>query len=185
MTQIIGISGSLRRDSFNSALLRAAVTMMPDAATLSIKSIHDIPLYNFDVESEGIPSSVTRLKDEIASSSGMLIATPEYNNSIPGVVKNAIDWLSRPSSDIPRVFGDLPVAIMGATPGQFGTVLSQNAWLPVLHTLGTSHWTGGRMVVPGAGKVFDAGGNIVDENVRERLQKFVHGFVSFVRSQQD
>ena len=185
MTQIIGISGSLRRDSFNTALLRAATTMMPDDATLTIKLIHDIPLYNYDVETEGIPSAVTRLKDEIAASSGLLIATPEYNNSIPGVVKNAIDWLSRPSSDIPRVFGDLPVAIMGATPGAFGTVLSQNAWLPVLRTLGTRNWTGSRLVVPGAGKVFDAGGNIVDESVRERLQKFVHGFVAFVKSQKD
>jgi NAD(P)H-dependent FMN reductase len=183
MTRIIGISGSLRRDSFNTALLRAAGAMMPDDATLTIRLLHDIPLYNFDVETEGIPSSVAHLKDEIAASSGLLIATPEYNNSIPGVVKNAIDWLSRPPNDIPRVFGDLPVAIMGATPGQFGTVLSQSAWLPVLRTLGTRLWTGGRLVVPGAEKVFDQDGNIVDERLRERLQKFVHGFVAFVRSQ--
>jgi len=184
MTRIIGISGSLRRDSFNTALLRAATPMMPDGATLAIRLIHDIPLYNFDVETvQGMPSTVTHLKDEIAARSGLLIATPEYNNSIPGVVKNAIDWLSRPPNDIPRVFGDLPVAIMGATQGAFGTILSQNAWLPVLRTLGTRHWTGGRLVVPGAAKVLDKDGNILDEKLRERLEKFVHGFVVFVRGE--
>jgi len=80
----------------------------------------------------------------IAAADGLLLVTPEYNNSIPGVFKNAIDWLSRPPADISRVFGGKPVAIIGASPGGFGTILSQEAWLPVLRTLGTKPWFGGR-----------------------------------------
>jgi NAD(P)H-dependent FMN reductase len=123
---------------------------------------------------------VTDLKETIAASDGLLLATPEYNNSIPGVFKNAIDWLSRPPADIKRVFGGKPVAILGASPGGFGTVLIQNAWLPVLRTLGTKPWFGGRLLVSYAGDVFDPSGAITDEKVREQLRRFVHGFVAFV-----
>lgn len=181
MPRIIGISGSLRRDSFNTKLLRAAQRALPDDVELTIASIADIPLYNADNEAaDGPPEVVEALKDQIADADALLISTPEYNNSIPGVVKNAIDWLSRPASDIPRVFGDLPVAIMGASPGRFGTVLSQTAWLPVLRTLGTDLWSG-RLLVAGAGKVFDDAGDLTDGETEQRLQKFVGGFVEFVR----
>jgi NAD(P)H-dependent FMN reductase len=104
---------------------------------VEIASIRGIPLYDGDLEAEkGIPDAVQILKDLIASSDGLLLVTPEYNNAMPGVFKNAIDWLSRPPKDIRRVFGDRPVALMGATPGMGGTILGQNAWLPVLRTLG-------------------------------------------------
>lgn len=182
MTRIIGISGSLRRGSFNTALLREAAAMMPPEATLEIESIHEIPLYNFDIESTvGIPEPVARLKEKIAASDGVLIATPEYNNSIPGVAKNAIDWLSRPPDDIPRIFGNRPVAVMGVSPGQFGTLLSQNAWLPVLRTLRARFWSNGRLLVPRGGKAFNDNGNLVDEQTRERLRAFVHNFVNFAQ----
>lgn len=82
------------------------------------------------------PEPVKALKEAIVAADGLLLATPEYNNSIPGVFKNAIDWLSRPPADIKRVFGGMPVALTGASPGGFGTILSQNAWLPVFRTLG-------------------------------------------------
>jgi chromate reductase, NAD(P)H dehydrogenase (quinone) len=181
MTRIIGISGSLRRGSFNAQLLREAQRLMPESAQLQIESIAEFPLYNFDDEqADGIPAPVAQLKDAIAESDGLLISTPEYNNSIPGVTKNAIDWLSRPPDDIARVFGDLPVAIMGASPGRYGTILSQNAWLPVLRTLGANLWTGGRLQVAGAGNIFDENGRLVDLSLEERLQKFLRGFAAFV-----
>ena len=179
MTTLIGISGSLRRQSFNSALLRAAVTLMPNGATLEIAGIHDIPLYNADVESEGIPAAVASLKDRIAAADGLLLCTPEYNNSMPGVLKNAIDWLSRPSDDIARVFGGKPVAIMGASPGPFGTQLAQNAWLPVLRTLRTQPWFAGRLLVSRAGNVFNEQGELIDDKIRGQLQQFVSGFTAF------
>ena len=183
MTTLIGISGSLRRQSFNSALLRAAATMMPEGSVLQIADIADIPLYNGDVESaSGIPAAVARLKEQIAASDGLLIATPEYNNSIPGVLKNTIDWLSRPGSDIPAVFSGKAVAVMGASPGPFGTLLSQTAWLPVLRTLRTRPWFEGRMMVSRAATVFDEHGELIDEKIRGQLRGFVEGFVSFAGS---
>lgn len=181
MKRIIGISGSLRRGSFNTALLNAAAPLMPDDAELVIESIAEVPLYNFDVESSaGIPDRVRQLQDSLEECDGLLLSTPEYNNSIPGVLKNAIDWLSRPPDDIPRVFGELPVALMGASPGSYGTILSQVAWLPVLRTLGTEFWTGGRLQVARAKDAFDDNGELVDEAMRARLEKFLAGFVDFL-----
>ena len=180
MPRIIGISGSLRRGSFNTALLHAAVELAPAGTTIEIASIAEIPLYNGDVELAGMPAAVQALKEKVAAADGLLIATPEYNNSIPGVVKNTIDWLSRPPSDIPKIFRDKKVAIMGATPGQGGTILSQAAWLPILRTLGVDPYFAGRLGVSGANKVFDADGKLIDNDVRERLKKFVDGFAAFV-----
>jgi len=181
MKQIIGISGSLRQGSFNAALLRAAVELAPDSLNIEIGSIRDIPLYNFDVEKdEGIPPAVTRLKEQIAAADGLLLVTPEYNNSIPGVFKNAIDWLSRPPADIPRVFGQRPVGLIGASPGNFGTILSQNGWLATLRTLGTRPWFGASLYVAGAGKVFDESGALIEPAIRERLRKYLQGFADFI-----
>src|ERR1051326_1600367 len=180
MVTIIGISGSTRRASFNSALLRAAAAAMPQGAELRIESIAAIPLYNGDEEvAHGIPEPVARLKDAIAGAQGLLLVTPEYNNSLPGVTKNAIDWLSRPPADVARVFAGKPVAIAGASPGGFGTILSQNASLPVFRTLGADLWPGGRLLVSRAGSVFDANGDITDAAVRENMRKFVAGFVAY------
>jgi chromate reductase len=181
MTTIIGISGSLRTGSFNSALLRAAKDATPEGTILEIASIRDIPLYDGDVEAAtGIPDVVRDLKDRIATSSGLLLVTPEYNNSIPGVFKNAIDWLTRPPPDIARVFGNRPVALMGATPGRGGTVLAQTAWLPVLRTLGTRPWFGPRVTVSGANRVFDESGQLLDDQLRSQLRTFMEGFAGFV-----
>ena len=180
MVTIIGISGSTRRGSFNSALLRAIAAQTPQGAELRIESIAAIPLYNGDEEAaHGIPEPVARLKDAVAAADGLLLVTPEYNNSLPGVAKNAIDWLSRPPADIGRVFGGKRVAIAGASPGGFGTVLAQNAWLPVFRTLGAQLWSG-RLLVSRAGAVFDANGEIKDDAVRDNVRKFVGGFVSYI-----
>ena len=175
--QLVGISGSLRRRSYNAGLLRAARDAMPAGAELVIHSIHEFALYNADIEAEGIPAPVTALKDAIAAADGLLMVTPEYNNGVPGVFKNAIDWLSRPGSDIQRVFGGKPVAMIGASPGNFGTILSQNAWLPTLRTLGAELWTGGRLMVSKAGEAFDEEGNLIDDAVRAKLTHFLEGFV--------
>jgi len=165
-------------------LLRAAVEAVPAGSTIQIESIRDIPLYDGDVEAEqGIPQAVQHLKARIVAADGLLIVTPEYNNSMPGVLKNTIDWLSRPPADIPRVFRGRPVAIMGATPGQGGTLLSQAAWLPVVRTLGMRPWFEGRVNVSGAGKVFDTDGRVADEAIRDRIRTFVEGFTGFVNSQ--
>ena len=181
MSTILGISGSLRSGSFNSALLRAAAAETPAGATLEIGTIKGIPLYDGDVEAaSGVPAAVAKLKEQVVAADGLLLVTPEYNNSIPGVFKNAIDWLSRPSADIPRVFGGRKVAVIGASPGGFGTLLSQTAWLPVLKTLGTDAWFGGRLQVARAGDVFDKDGKLVDERVRDQLRKFLAGFAEFV-----
>ncbi len=184
MVTLIGVCGSLRRGSFNLMLLRAAASAMPEGSSLQMESIHDIPLYNGDVEAEqGIPPAVQNLKDRIAAADGVLIVTPEYNNSMPGVLKNAIDWLSRPAADIPRVFRGRPVAIMGSTPGPGGTLLSQAAWLPVVRTLGMRPWFEGRLGISSAGKVFDAEGRVIDPAIQERLKSFVAGFAAFADSQ--
>jgi chromate reductase len=178
--RLVGISGSLRRHSYNAGLLRAARAAMPEQHELEIHSIADVPLYNADVEAKGIPAAVVLLKDAVAEADGLLLVTPEYNNGVPGVFKNAIDWMSRPASDIPRVFGGKPVALIGASPGGFGTILSQNGWLPTLRTLGAELWTGGRLMVAKAGSVFDDDGNLVDDAIRARLALFVAGFVDSI-----
>jgi NAD(P)H-dependent FMN reductase len=180
--RIVGISGSLRKGSFNTALLRAAAKAMPDGAALEIGSISGIPLYDGDFEaSQGIPSAVQSLKTSIEAADGLLLVTPEYNNSMPGVLKNAIDWLSRPPADIGRVFGGRPVALMGASPGGFGTILAQAAWLPVLRTLGTRTWFGPRVMVSRAASVFNEAGELTDEAIREQLRKYLAGFVDFTK----
>jgi chromate reductase len=181
MTKILGISGSLRRASYNTALLRAATKLMPPQTTLEVGSIRGIPLYDGDVEAQGIPATVAQLKEAIVAADGVLLVTPEYNNSIPGVFKNAIDWLSRPPADVKRVFAGKPFALIGASPGGFGTTLSQVAWLPVLRTLGTHAWFGGRLLVARAGGVFDEAGALKDAAIEEQLKQFLAGYVSFVQ----
>jgi NAD(P)H-dependent FMN reductase len=183
VTKLIGLSGSLRQGSFNSALLQAASGLMPDGAELVMGSIRGIPLYDGDVEAaEGIPEQVAAMKDAIAAADGLLLVTPEYNNSIPGVFKNAIDWFSRPPADIKRVFGGKPVAVIGASQGGFGTILSQNAWLPVLHTLGAILWSEKRLLVSRAQTVFGQDGTLAEQKIEEQLRGFLEGFVAFARS---
>jgi chromate reductase, NAD(P)H dehydrogenase (quinone) len=183
MTRIVGIAGSWRRGSYNAALLRAARDLMPEGAKLDIAAIRDIPLYNGDLEAEvGVPDTVAELKEVVAAAEGVLVATPEYNGSIPGTLKNAIDWSSRPSQDIPRVWGGRPVAIIGATPGPGGTRMAQAAWLPVFRRLRAQPFLSMEIQLREAGKLFDGDGRLVDEKTRSELAAFLARFVDFARA---
>ena len=175
--RILGISGSLRAQSFNTALLRAAVPLAGDGARIEPATLHGIPLYDGDLEqAEGTPAAVRALKEKILASDALLLVTPEYNNGVPGVFKNAIDWLSRPTPGLPDVFRDRPVAVIGASPG--GTIMSQTHWLQVLRTLGTRQWHGGRLMVSRASAVFGPDGALQDEKVRAQLGEFLQGYAA-------
>jgi chromate reductase len=180
MPNILALSGSLRSKSFNTMLLRAVAAAAPAGTRVEIGSIRDIPLYDGDVDAaSGVPPAVRDLKEKIAAADGLLLATPEYNHSIPGVLKNAIDWISRPASDIARVFGGRVVGLIGATTGPGATILAQAAWLPVLRALGTLPYPGPRVIVAHAARVFDEQGRIVDDALRVLLEKYIAGFAEF------
>lgn len=180
--KLIALSGSLRHASFNTRLAHAAARLAPESVDVTVETIHGIPLYDADVEAgDGVPERVSALKDAIAAADGLLLVTPEYNNSIPGVFKNAVDWLSRPDADIKRVFGGKPVALMGASPGGFGTILSQNAWLPVLRTLRVNFWSGGRLLVSRAQGAFTEDGALANPATQEQVRAFMTGFTGFIR----
>lgn len=178
MTRILGISGSLRKGSFNTALLRTAVTLAPDGVELDARTIHGVPLYDADVERDGVPEAVTALREGLAAADGLLLVTPEYNNSMPGVFKNAIDWMS--SGPGGALFRGKPVALIGASPGPFGTTQSQTNWLPVIRTLGMSPWFEGRLMVSRAREAFDESGTLTDARIREKLAGIVAGFAEAI-----
>jgi NAD(P)H-dependent FMN reductase len=181
MIRLLGISGSLRAASFNTALLRAAQSLALSDVQMDAATLHGIPLYDGDLETrEGLPPAVLTLRDKIQASDGLLLVTPEYNNGIPGVFKNAIDWVSRTSVEHPSVLANKPVAVIGASPGAFGTISAQAHWLPVLRTLGMCHWAGGRLMVSRANTVLhDQAPN--DAALTQQLQSFVQGFAQFVQ----
>lgn len=179
MTRILGISGSLRAASFNTALLRAARRSAPEGVEIEIATLHGIPLYDGDLEAaEGIPAAVDALKTRIRASDALLLATPEYNNGMPGVLKNAIDWLSRPASELRQLFGGRPLALMGASPGGFGTQLSQAAWLPVLKSLDVPVWTGKSLMLSRAHQTIGADGEIADAAALRTIGDFVAAYAA-------
>jgi chromate reductase, NAD(P)H dehydrogenase (quinone) len=179
---IIGLVGSLRQGSYNRRLLNASMPLLEPSFRLEIHGLDGIPLYDGDAEARsGLPPAVTALKERIAPAAALLIASPEYNNGIPGPLKNAIDWLSRPVSDIPRIFGGRIVGVIGASPGRFGTLSAQQGWLPVFRTLGVVPYFGRSLTVGGASTVFGDDGSIIDAGTRERLGAYLEGFRAFVQ----
>jgi len=178
--RFIAISGSLRKGSFNTMLMRAAVGLAPEGVTIQPETLHGIPLYNGDdEEATGLPPRVADLKEAIAQADGVILFTPEYNSSVPGVLKNAMDWLSRPPQDVPRVWRHKPVALAGATPGGFGTAMSQVHWLPSLRNIGAVPYFGAKVHVAKAMTVFDENGNLTDGAVEKHLKAFLEGFAEF------
>jgi NAD(P)H-dependent FMN reductase len=181
MVRLVGISGSLRQGSYNTALLRAAQAAVPPTAELEVRTLHGIPLYDADIEArEGTPQSVAALKSAVVACDGLLLVTPEYNHGIPGVFKNGIDWLSRPPADAARLFRGRPVALIGASPGGFGTTLAQAAWLPTITALGMELWSGGRLMLAHANSAFSDEGTLKDGAIQRQLGQFMFGFVEFI-----
>ena len=167
---IVGICGSLRRGSFNMAALAAAAELAPDGLVVGIEPIDDLPVYNQDLDAAGAPEPVARLARKIGAAEGLLIATPEYNYSIPGLLKNAIDWMSRaPRQPLSRK----PLAIIGATTGGFGTTRAQ------LHLRQVAIYTNmlalnkPEVLITHADQKVDAGGRLSDQGTRDVIAQLL------------
>ncbi|MBN1321712.1 MAG: NAD(P)H-dependent oxidoreductase [Thermoleophilia bacterium] len=176
---ILGIPGSLRAGSYNLGLLRAAAELIPVEASLEIVSLAGIPPYNADVQSQGDPEPVVELKRRVEGAGALLIATPEYNYSIPGVLKNAIDWVSRPPKTTP--LRKKPVGIMGASGGESGTMRGQLAIRQVFVFLDSYVMGQPELRVTNAGQRFDAEGRLIDEELRERLRVYLTALIEWTR----
>jgi chromate reductase len=173
----LGISGSLRKGSFNTMLLKVALASVPEGVTTEIAELSDFPLYNADVEAASYPASASRLKEQIRRADALIIATPEYNYSMPGVLKNAIDWVSRPPKDSP--FFAKPFAILSASTGMLGGAraqyhLRQSAVFLNMHPLNRPE-----VIVANAASKFDTEGNFTDEAGRELIRKQMAALVEW------
>jgi len=174
---ILGISGSLRKESFNTKLLRAAQELAPEGVVITRFDLAPIPLYNEDVFVAGRPPEVVRFRDAILAADALLIATPEYNYSVPGVLKNAIDWASRPPRENP--FAGKPAAIMGATPGLGGTMRSQSHLRQVLFAVDLRLVNRPEVAVRSASEKFDANGTLTDDKTRTQVKTLVEALVAW------
>ncbi len=161
--RLLGISGSLRKGSFNTSALNAAAGLVPAGASLEIFDISGFPLYNEDVKVQGFPEPVQKLREKIAQADGLVFATPEYNYSVSGVLKNAIDWASRPPE---QPFNDKPVAIMSASGGLFGGTRAQFHLRQIGIFLNMRFVNKPEVSIGGAATKFDAAGNLTDETTK-------------------
>jgi chromate reductase, NAD(P)H dehydrogenase (quinone) len=168
---ILGIAGSLRDGSYNRSLLRAAQELLPEGVELRELGLRGLPFYDGDVEAAGDPEPVVALKEAIRDADALLIATPEYNRGIPGVLKNAIDWASRPALASPLT--GKPVAIVGASTGRGGTARAQEQLRAALEYSRASVLEQPEVLVPEAFMRFDERGELVDESVRADLAELL------------
>ena len=175
---VLGIAGSLRRQSYNRGLIAAAREIAPDGMAIETADLTPIPLYNADVEAQGDPPPVAALKSQIAAADALLIATPEYNHLLSGVLKNAIDWASRPVAE--TALRHKPVAIMGASGGLAGTARAQLALRQVLTAIGCYVLPGPQVLVPSARERFDAEGRLTDDRVREQIRALLDALREWV-----
>lgn len=176
--KIVGLCGSLRKGSYNAMLLKVAGSLIPKGIQFETVTFEDIPIYNADLdlpETEERPASVTKFRDALASADAFIIVSPEYNYSIPGGLKNAIDWASR-GKDSPLMHK--PVAVMGATQGMWGTVRMQTAFLPVFTFLNMNPVLQPEVLVAQAQNKFDAEGNLIDERAIGIIKKKIENLIS-------
>lgn len=178
---LVAISGSLRTGSLNSCLLRAAQQMLPENVSCTLASIADVPLYNEDIDGDNKPASVIELMELVAAADALLISTPEYNYGIPGGLKNALDWLSRPA--FKSVLAHKPVAIMSASKSPAGGVRAQAHLKQVLGGVLATNYPAPEFAVPQAQQVFTDHGVLTDENVKARLTRFVTDYCAWVEKQ--
>lgn len=165
---LLGISGSLRKGSYNTAILHASGELLPEHVTLGIADISDFPLYNDDVRENGFPASVVRVGEQVAAADALLFVTPEYNYSVSGVLKNAIDWLSRLPE---KPFEGKPVAIMGASTGNYGTARAQYHLRQICVFTNMHPMNKPEVLITRAHEKFDANGTLTDQPTREVIQK--------------
>jgi chromate reductase len=174
------MSGSLRKASYNRGVERALPSLAPAGMRIGpLAGIGALPLYDEDVEATGMPNEVSRMAEAISAANGLIICTPEYNNSVPGVLKNAIDWLSRVSK---QPFSEKPVALMSASPGSFGGVRSQLALRPALATLNAFVLNRPNVLIANARQKFDVDtGDLRDEDAKEQIRKQLAAFEAWIR----
>jgi len=175
---ILGFAGSLRKNSYNKALLHAALELVPKDAKLEIFDLEGIPPFNQDQESQP-PDKVKEFKAKIKAADAILIATPEYNYSIPGVLKNAIDWASRPYGD--NAFEGKPVAIMGASIGMMGTARAQYHLRQTFVFLNMHSVNRPEVMVSFAPEKMDEKGRVTDEKTREKIRELIESLVAWTR----
>ncbi len=176
--KIVGISGSLRKGSYNTALLMAAMENLPGKARMEIFTCEGIPLYNPDLDGEEKPAPVSRLRDAVTESDAVLFATPEYNHSIPGVLKNTIDWLSRPGFKSPMA--GKPAGMVSASKSFLGGARAQEHLKQILDSLLSPLFPSTECLVGTAPEKFDGNGTLVDKNTLMFLRKYLEGFENWV-----
>jgi chromate reductase, NAD(P)H dehydrogenase (quinone) len=175
--KLLGFSGSLRKRSYNRQLLELSTKLIPENTLMEIFDLSEIPLYNHDLEEVAFPSQVTAFKETIRSADGILIASPEYNYSIPGVLKNSIDWASRPFEDNP--FNKKAAAIMSASTSRFAGARAQQHLRQTLSSVGLQVMTQPEFYLPHADKTF--GDPIdIDPKIEDRIKKFLNSFITHI-----
>lgn len=177
--RILALAGSLRQGSYNRGLLRAAEEFAPDWVEVQFFDIGTLPFFNEDIEASGDPEAVHRFKDTIINANAVLIATPEYNGAVPGVLANAIDWASRPPGR--SVLRSKPVAVMGAVLGKSGSANAQAALRGVLSRIGAVVVPDPQVLVPHASRLFDEQVNLRDEDTREEIRQLVEAVAHWCR----
>jgi chromate reductase len=176
-TRLLGISGSLRRKSYNTAALRVAMSLAPEGVFFDTFDLGSLPLYNDDVRVEGYPPPVASLRELIAAADGVLIVTPEYNYSVTGVLKNAIDWASRPPE---QPFDGKPIALMGASGGALGTARAQYHLRQMFIFLNAHMLNRPEVMIGGAPSKFDAEGKLTDQATRDFLGTMLTAFKAWI-----